>query len=46
MRFKVAGLAIHDTLHNKVIPYPKSKDEIPKGFRACLIEVKLGERLE
>ena len=46
MRFKVVGLAIHDTLHNMVIPYPKSKDDIPKGFRACLIEVKLGERIE
>ena len=46
MRFKVTGLAIHDTIHDKVIPYPKSKDEIPKGFRASLIEVKLGERLE
>ena len=46
MRFKVVGLAIHDTLHNTVIPYPKSKDDIPKGFRACLIEVKLGERIE
>ena len=46
MRFKVVELAIHDTLHNTVIPYPKSKDEIPKGFRACLIEVKLGERIE
>ena len=38
--------AAHDTLHNKVIPYPKSTDEIPKGFRACLIEVKLSKRLE
>ena len=46
MRFKVVGLRIHDTLNDKVIPYPKSKNEIPKGFRACLIEVKLGERLE
>jgi len=46
MRFRVTGLAIHDTIHNKVIPYPKSTDEIPKGFRSCLIEVKLGERIE
>jgi len=46
MRFSVTGLAIHDTIHNKVIPYPKSTDEIPKGFRSYLIEVKLGERIE
>ena len=46
MRFRVAGLAVHDALDDRVIPYPKSKSEIPKGFRACLIEVKLGERLE
>ena len=46
MRLKVVGVSIHDTLHDKAIPYPKSKNEIPKGFRACLIEVKLGKRLE
>jgi len=46
MRFKVVGIFIHDTLHQTVIPYPRSVDEIPDGFRSCLIEVKLGERLE
>lgn len=46
MRFRVAGLKIHDTITDKVIPYPKSTKEIPKGFRSCLFEVKLGKRLE
>jgi len=45
MRFRVAGVFIHDTLNKVVIPYPRSVDEIPDGFRACLIEIKLGERL-
>lgn len=46
MRFRVAGLKIHDTINDKAIPYPKSTKEIPKGFRSCLFEVKLGKRLE
>jgi len=46
MRFRVVGLRIHDTINNRTIPYPKSVDAIPSGFRSCLIEVKLGERLE
>jgi len=46
MRFKVSGIFIHDTIHETIIPYPKSVEEIPEGFRSCLIEVKLGERLE
>lgn len=45
MRFKVAALAIHGH-DGRVIPYPKSVDAIPQGFRSALLELKLGERLE
>jgi len=46
MRYSVIGIFIHDTLQKSVIPYPKSVSDIPNGFRSCLIEVKLGRRLE
>ena len=45
MRFKVKAVRIQDTLHDVEIPYPKAKEDIPTGFRACLIRIVLGERL-
>ena len=45
MRFKVKEVRIQDTLHDVEIPYPKAKEDIPTGFRACLIRIVLGERL-
>ena len=45
MRFKVKEVRIQDTLHDIEIPYPKAKEDIPTGFRACLIRIVLGERL-
>lgn len=45
MRFKVKEVKIQDTLNDVEIPYPKTKEDIPKGFRACLIRIVLGERL-
>ena len=45
MRFKVKEVRIQDTLHDVEIPYPKRKEDIPTGFRACLIRIVLGERL-
>ena len=44
MRFKVKEVRIQDTLHDIEIPYPKAKEDIPTGFRACLIRIVLGER--
>ena len=45
MRFKVKEVRIQDSINNLEIPYPNTKEDIPNGFRACLIRIVLGERL-
>ena len=46
MRFRVKEVRLVDSVHNKTIPYPVYEGDIPKGFLACLFELKLGKRLE